>query len=457
MLHSLLSNVPPWLIILLVVFGAVLTTVAYLIFLERKIASWVQDRIGPNRVGPWGLLQSMADGLKMFLKEDYRPKRTDGLLFSLAPCLMMAVIVAAMAVLPWGGIVQGTVMQSNLNSFPAQPAGSEVIGTAPTADPTVTEVTYRYSFQIADINIGVLYIIALLSLAVYGVVLGGWSSNNKFSFLGGMRAAAQMVSYEIPLGLSLLTVVVMFGTLSLGDITAAQAHYWNGWIPAWNVFSQPLAFLMFLVCIHAEANRAPFDLAECEQELVGGFHTEYSSMRFGLFFLGEYTGMVITSAVLVALFLGGWHFPGLVDHTDPANPAVTSSLGIAILRSLVFFGKTLLIISVFMWVRWSLPRFRFDQLMQLAWRGFIPIALAIFIGTVLVLYAFRAGTVIDGDSVSATMLSKREGWRQYEGLALLLMNVVILMAILAVAWLKPAPKAPNRRIAVPSHTSPSAA
>src|SRR5205814_1450540 len=187
----------------------------------------------------------------------------------------------------------------------------------------------------------------------------------------------QMISYEIPLGVSLLCVVLTFGALELGEIVDKQAHLWLGFIPAWNVLCQPLAFLMFLVCIHAEANRAPFDIAEAEQELVGGYHTEYSSMRFALFFLAEYAGMITTSVVCVALFFGGWHFPGLGGDVDPNNPSITTSMTVCILRALVVFAKTMFIIFIFMWTRWSLPRFRFDQLMHLAWRAMIPIALAI--------------------------------------------------------------------------------
>src|SRR5439155_6351553 len=276
------------------------------------------------------------------------------------------------------------------------PNGGTVIGT-PTVQTITGEdsgdihqlvtVTYRYPFQIADLNIGVLFILAALSIAVYGVVLGGWASNNKYSFLGGLRATANMISYEVPLGLSVLTILLMFGTLNLREIVDLQAHYWLGFIPAWNVFCQPLAFLMFLVCIHAEANRAPFDIAEAEQELVGGYHTEYSSMRFALFFLAEYAGMITTSAVCVALFFGGWHFPGLGGRIEPGHPEVTSSLLVCLLRAIVFFVKTLIIIAVFMWVRWSLPRFRFDQIMNLAWRALIPISLLILLATAVTMWS----------------------------------------------------------------------
>jgi len=308
---------------------------------------------------------------------------------------------------------------------------------------TASEVTYRWAFQIADLNIGVLFVLATLSLAVYGVVVGGWASNNKYSFLGGLRATANMISYEVPLGLAILTVVVMFGTLDMGEIVEKQATYWLGIVPAWNVFCQPLAFLMFLVCIHAEANRAPFDTAEAEQELVGGYHTEYSSMRFALFFLAEYAGMITTSAVCVALFFGGWHIPwiDLIPavaklQPDPTNPSVTTSLIWCLVRSFVFFGKTLAIIGVFMWVRWSLPRFRFDQIMDLAWRALIPISLGQFIVTAVVIWLF-AGTERAFMRVPGKM-----------ALAFLVANVVLLAVTMVLSTLLPAGPDTNRKIKV---------
>lgn len=402
---------PPWLIISLFVFAISMGTVAYLILLERKVASWTQDRIGPNRVGPGGLLQPIADGLKFFLKEDYHPAGVDKALFSLAPAIMMAVVIVAYAVIPWGGIVQ---------------SGSG-----------------RWAFQTASLNIGVLFIIAVLSLSVYGIVLGGWASNNKYSFLGGLRATAQMVSYEIPLALSLLAVVVLFGTLDLGEIVEKQAHYWLGFIPAWNVFAHPVAFLMFLVCIHAEANRAPFDLSEAEQELVGGYHTEYSSMRFALFFLAEYAGMILTSAVCVALFFGGWHlpwiewlWPALAGNVDPNNPAVTTSIVAAIVRSGIFYAKVVAVIFVFMWVRWSLPRFRFDQLIGLAWRSMIPIGLALVMATAVLVYLW-------GPNGRPNM--RVGGWL---AMALLAANVAIVVGSAIISQLLPAPPPTNRRLVV---------
>lgn len=496
MIDWLQSNIPPWLYILFIVHFAVLGTVAYLILLERKSASWFQDRLGPNRVGPFGLLQPIADGLKFFLKEDYRPKGVDKILFTIAPIIMIIVIIISIAVIPWGG-VKGTQQTIDLTAAiqgvatPGQaiveamdraeqdlppfhvllghlklqtlPAGTQVGYYDNPAIQTVlynldgnplpgqslsiapdqrVYVTYSsgWRVQIANLNIGVLFIVATLSLAVYGVVVGGWASNNKYSFLGGLRATANMISYEIPMGLAIVTVVVLFGTLDLGEMVERQAHYWAGWIPAWNVFAHPLAFFMFLICIHAEANRAPFDTAEAEQELVGGYHTEYSSMRFALFFMAEYAGMMTTSALLVALFLGGWHFPGL-GGIDPANPALTDSLIVCVLRAVVFFAKTILVLFVFMWVRWSLPRFRFDQILTLAWRGLIPASIAIFLATVLTLFFFGPA------SDSFVTLRRLDGTM---ALILLGSNVVILAVLMFGSRLLPKADL-NRRVKVPGN------
>jgi NADH-quinone oxidoreductase subunit H len=417
MLDWVTTHIPPWLFILLVAHFAILGTVAYLILLERKIASWVQDRIGPNRVGLgfgiipvlkdfhfWGLGQPLADGLKFIVKEDYRPSHVDKVLFTVAPGFMILVIIISIAVLPWGGTMQSsrtiTIPQgtADVTQYARDhlTLGSRLIGSPMPVDGTTDQytITYRYDFQIATLNIGVLFILAVLSLAVYGVVIGGWASNNKYSFLGGLRATANMISYEIPLGLAVLCIVLMYGSLDLNTIVVRQCHNWGHVIPAWNVFSQPLAFVMFLVCIHAEANRAPFDMAEAEQELVGGYHTEYSAMRFALFFLAEYAGMITTSAVCVALFFGGWDCPGLRGPAE--NPGLSTSLVICVLRALVFFGKTIAIIFVFMWVRWSLPRFRFDQLMMLAWRALIPISLFLLMVTAVVVYLFHGESYDDG-------------------------------------------------------------
>jgi NADH-quinone oxidoreductase subunit H len=468
----------PWIWITFVAFGVTFGTVAYLILLERKTASWVQDRIGPNRVGfevltflpgmGWlkgkfgGFGQPMADGLKFFTKEDYRPKGVDKVLFTIAPMLMITVIIVSAAVIPWGGTKQSTLTFNypaniNLNdaivhTIPGNARGYQIDSNQPTTDSAgnarqQVTVTYQYPFQVTNLNIGVLYILAVLSLAVYGVVIGGWASNNKYSFLGGLRATANMISYEIPLGLAVLCIVLMYGSLDLGTIVDRQCHYWFGVIPAWNCFAQPLPFLMFLVCIHAEANRAPFDLAEAEQELVGGYHTEYSSMRFALFFLAEYAGMLTTSAVCVALFFGGWHLPWLElipgigpylgAGINPAHPAITDNLIGCFVRAAVFFGKTIGIIFVFMWVRWSLPRFRFDQLMMLAWRALIPMALGMLVVTTLVLYLFQ------DDLTDDLHLNGRLA------LAMLVSNLILVVVTLLVSRLVPAAPATNRKIRIP--------
>jgi NADH-quinone oxidoreductase subunit H len=451
-MRDFFESLPPWVFIAIIAHGVVLGTVAYLILLERKVAAWVQDRLGPNRVGPKGLLQPIADGLKFIFKEDYRPAGVDRVLFTLAPAIIIIVAIISIAVVPLGGVHRKTVTYDVSGSAdPAAaaramvPNGSEIVSESVsehTADGEVTTdatVTYQYPVQVAKLDIGALYIIAILSLAVYGVVIGGWASNNKYSFLGGLRATAQMISYEIPLGLSLLTIVVMFGTLQLDEIVNKQAHYWGihgiPLLPAWNVFAQPTAFLMFLICIHAEANRAPFDLAEAEQELVGGYHTEYSAMRFALFFLAEYAGMITTSAVCVALFFGGWHFPGL-SGPDAVHPEVTTSMGLVVLRCLAFFVKVMAVIFVFMWVRWSLPRFRFDQLMMLAWRALIPLSLLILMVTAIVIYFFGAND-------RAYM---RIGGRM--ALVLLVVNIVLTAVVMAVSRLLPAAPQTNRKIRV---------
>ncbi len=294
------------LIFTLVMVGLSTGIIAYLILLERKTASWIQDRIGPNRVGPRGLLQPLADGVKFILKEEFMPANADRFLFILAPIVIIAPALCGFAVIPWGGeIAKGTALPSWLGgwAFP-----------------------HNFHVMVANPQIGVLFVIAMASLSVYGVVLAGWASGSKWSFLGGLRATAQMVSYEIPLFLSLISVALVAGTLRLGPITADQASYFSifKFLPAWNVFIQPAAFLLFVTCIFAEANRTPFDLAECEQELVGGYHTEYSSMKFALFFLAEYSAMITGSAVAVALFLGGWHLPYLdLILYHGAQPLVT--------------------------------------------------------------------------------------------------------------------------------------
>lgn len=495
MLDWITQHVPPWVYLALVIFSSTMGLVAYLILLERKVASWTQDRVGPNRVGfhynlpfmPkfhfWGLGQPMADGLKFFVKEDYRPGGVDKILFTLAPMIMIITVILSICVIPWGGlkatpykidvtqqILAGATDQSAIDNairsqklpFYAtvltQPApviryetidsSAAALSSSAPADRAGKQAVVHFAagwrFQIADLNIGALAVLSTLSLAVYGVVIGGWASNNKYSFLGGLRATANMISYEIPLGLSVLVLVLMFGTLDLAQIVDDQARYWWGFFPAWNIFAQPMAFVLFLICIHAEANRAPFDLAEAEQELVGGYHTEYSSMRFALFFLSEYAGMITTSCVCVALFFGGWHLPGLhtlmqkVGLSEPiqgASTSVTTSFIECFIRTGVFFAKAIVILFVFMWVRWSLPRFRFDQLMRLAWAGLIPIAIGLLVATAIVTWATGGASFTELTGGKALIYGAS--------------NFVVLILVLVFRAIAGAPASTNKRIGIP--------
>lgn len=342
--------------------GVILTAVAYCILAERKVAAWVQDRYGPNRVGPWGLLQPIADGVKMFLKEDFRPAGADTILFYVAPVLALVVSLIGFVVLPLGGEVRWSWM----------PAGETI------------------AVQGASIDIGVLYLLAVGSITVYGVVLGGWSSNNKYAFYGSMRSAAQMLSYEVPMGLAILTVLLTMGELRLENLVKAQIG------ATWNVLLHPVAFLLLLTTALAETNRAPFDLAEAEQELVGGYHTEYSSMKFAMFFLGEYAHIITASGLIVALFFGGYEpvpfsrlLAGVTGLGWLHGIAVSTSPAAMLLRLTVFAIKIAFFVFVFMWVRWTLPRFRFDQLMRLAWKGLVPIGMAIVVIQGTLLYVGR--------------------------------------------------------------------
>jgi len=337
------------LILAVAVFTVLQGAVAYCIYFERKISALAQDRIGPNRAGPLGLLQPIADGVKFLFKEDVVPRHVDKALFVLAPGLMFLVAFVGFAAIPWGG--QWSVDGRLVN------------------------------VQVADPGIGLLYILAVGSLGVYGVVLGGWSSNNKYSFYGAIRATAQMLSYEIPMGLCILAVVLTMGTLRLESITMEQAGHWWGVIPKWNIFLHPVAGLILFVTALAESNRAPFDLAEAEQELVGGYHTEYSALKFGMFFLAEYAHMITAGAFLAVLFFGGWHFPWW-SWTQPSATewyAVLAKIAVLCLK-IAFF------IFVMMWIRWTLPRFRFDQLMRLAWKGLIPVTLGLVVLATLLVY-----------------------------------------------------------------------
>jgi NADH-quinone oxidoreductase subunit H len=326
-----------WLVKIALVMGVILGACAYLIYVERKISAYLQDRMGPNRVGPWGLLQPLADGLKFILKEDVIPRYSDRFLFVLAPCIAMLTTMLAFAVVPFG---------------PTSPSPDE------------------WQFVIAPgVDVGVVYILAVGSLAVYSIILGGWASNNKYSLLGALRSSAQVISYEIPLGTSVLCIVLLCGTMNLERIIQYQANQGTGLasLLGWNAFAQPLAMLVFMVSALAEANRLPFDLPECEQELIGGYHTEYSAMKFAMFFLAEYTHVITVSFLISALFLGGWHFPWI------AEPG-SDYAGAWLVKCLVLWSKVAVLIIGVMLIRWTLPRFRFDQLMTLAWQGLVPLS-----------------------------------------------------------------------------------
>jgi len=315
-----------WILKAALIYGGVLGLAAGMTLAERKVAAWIQWRIGPNRVGPWGTLQPIADGIKFMFKEELVPAGANPVLFRLAPMLAAMPAMLSIAVIPFAG-------ELTLLGIPT-------------------------TLSVADLDVSALYVVAIGGMGVYGVILGGWSSNSKYSLLGGLRASAQMVSYELSLILALLSVVVMAGSLDLRVIVEAQA----GNPLHWNLWHQPLAFLLFVVATFAETNRHPFDFAECEPELVGGFHTEYSSMKFALFFLGEYVAMIVMASMTTTLFLGGSEVPFWREAPW-------------FLQLGAFLVKTSLFLFLFLWVRWTLPRFRFDQLMHLGWKVMLPLAL----------------------------------------------------------------------------------
>ncbi|MVN20054.1 NADH-quinone oxidoreductase subunit NuoH [Mucilaginibacter arboris] len=324
-------------ILVAIIFGISLVTAMYSTYAERKVAAFLQDRVGPNRAGPFGIFQPMADGAKMFMKEEIIPTQSSGLLFIVGPSLAILTACIGSAVIPWGQTLT---------------IGSRVI-----------------DLQVTDINVGILYIFGVVSLGVYGIMIGGWASNNKYSLLGAIRAASQNISYEIAMGLSIIALLMLTGTLSLKEIAQQQHGFWaNGWF-TWNFFRQPLGFLIFIICAFAETNRSPFDLPECETELVGGYHTEYSSMKLGFYLFAEYINMFISSAVMATLYFGGYNFP-FMHHLGLSENLVT------ILGVVALFAKIIFFIFFFMWVRWTIPRFRYDQLMNLGWKVLIPLAIA---------------------------------------------------------------------------------
>ncbi|MFA5512231.1 MAG: NADH-quinone oxidoreductase subunit NuoH [Candidatus Kapaibacterium sp.] len=329
----------------LAIVGGIQLMAALNVYLERKVSAFAQGRIGPNRVGPFGTLQPFADVFKLFMKEDIVPKNADKFFHSLAPVLSLSIAIAVWAVIPFSSYID---------------IGDRRIymGIAP------------------NVNIGLLFILAMTSVGVYGITLAGWSSNNKYSLLGGLRSAAQMISYELSMGLSLIGVVLIAGSLSMNDIVNEQLA-WNGW--KWNIFLQPLGFIIFLIAAFAETNRAPFDLPEAEPELVGGFNTEYSGMKFGMFFLAEYANMTTSSVLIVLLYLGGWALPVAPETLGLQD----GSILLAAAHFGVFFIKVMFLLFFFIWVRWTVPRFRYDQLMNLGWKVLLPLSLLNVIVTAL--------------------------------------------------------------------------
>jgi len=324
---------------IIVVFSVLMFIVAYAVWVERKVSAAIQDRLGPNRVGIFGLLQPAADGIKAFLKEDFTPAHVRKAYFWLAPAIVMVPSLLTVAIIPFG---------SNLGA---------------------------QKMVIADLNVGILYTFGIVSLGVYGIVLAGYAANSKYPFLGGIRSSAQMISYEIAMGMSMIPVFLLVGGLNLSDVIGWQAQH--GWL----ILYAPLSFVIFLGAMFAETNRLPFDLPESEQELAGGYNVEYSSIKFALFFMGEYAAMTTACAMMVTLFLGGWTLP-IAGLDQPAQ-----TVGVGLLQIFIFLAKMLTVEFMVIWVRWMWPRFRYDQLMDLGWRRFIPLALANIAVTAVVLWA----------------------------------------------------------------------
>ena len=319
------------LILIAVIIFASLGVALYTTFAERKVAAILQDRPGPNRAGPFGLLQPLADGLKLITKEEIIPTHANKWLFILGPGLAMTAALMTCAVVPWGGTI-------------------DVMG-------------HKVDLQIADVNIGILYVFAVVSMGVYGVMIGGWASNNKFSLMASLRAASQAISYELAMGLSLIALLMVTGSLSLRTIVEQQVGH------VWNIVYQPVGFLIFFICALAECNRTPFDLPEAENELNFGYHQEYSSMKLGFYLFSEYINMFISSTIMATMFFGGYDLPFVTSHLTSPDTA-------AIVGIVVLMAKVVMFIFLFMWIRWTIPRFRYDQLMDLGWKKMIPLALA---------------------------------------------------------------------------------
>jgi NADH-quinone oxidoreductase subunit H len=333
-------------IFIVAIFAITMVMAMYSTWAERKVAAFLQDRVGPNRAGWGGLLQPLADGMKLFAKEEFEPDTKNRFLFFVGPAIAMSTALMTSAVIPWG---------DKLEIF-----GRTVI------------------LQATDIDVSLLYIFGIVSVGVYGIMIGGWASNNKFSLMGSVRAASQMVSYEVAMGLSIIALIMMTGTLSLKEISIQQAGM------NWNVFYQPVGFLIFLICAFAETNRTPFDLAECESELIGGYHTEYSSMKMGFYLFAEYANMFISSTLLAVLYFGGYNYPGMQWMVDNVGVNMANILGIGVL-----FIKICGFIFFYMWIRWTIPRFRYDQLMNLGWKILIPLSIANIIITGICILAFN--------------------------------------------------------------------
>ena len=333
------------LIVVVVLFVVTLTIAAYSTLAERKVAAFLQDRVGPDRAGPFGIFQPLADGGKMFFKEEIIPNGANKWLFIAGPSLALLTAFLGSAVIPWG-----------------QPI--EILGRI-------------VPLQVTDINVGILYIFGVVSLGVYGIMIGGWASNNKYSLMGAVRGASQNISYEIAMGLSIIALLLSTNSLSF-KIIAEQQHSLN-----WNFFYQPLGFLIFLVCAFAETNRVPFDLPECETELIGGYNTEYSGFKMGAYMFSEYINMFVSSAVMTTLYFGGYNYPGM----DFVNANLGATWG-PLVGVAVMFAKVLAFIFFFMWVRWTVPRFRYDQLMNLGWKILIPLAIANIVITAIVITIF---------------------------------------------------------------------
>jgi NADH-quinone oxidoreductase subunit H len=332
-------------VVIVAVFALTMFMAMYSTWAERKVAAFLQDRVGPNRAGWGGLLQPLADGAKLFTKEEFFPNTPNKFLFILGPAIAMSTALITSAVIPWG---------DKIHVF-----GRDVL------------------LQATDIDVSILYVFGVLSIGVYGIMIGAWASNNKYSLMSAVRASSQMISYEVAMGLAMISILMMSGSLSLKDITVMQAN------DGWNIFYQPLAFLIFLICSFAETNRTPFDLAECESELIGGYHTEYSSMKMGFYLFAEYANMFISSTILAVVFLGGYHFPGMAWVNDNWGINIGALLGF-----LTLFAKICFFIFFYMWVRWTIPRFRYDQLMHLGWKILIPLAVVniMITGIVMVLF-----------------------------------------------------------------------